>query len=79
MIFGGKKDKMSKLTPLKKSLIIASLTIFTNFTAYFSFRWLGFGEVTFLETLAFTTYISIYEFIVIFIASYILFKVTEGK
>ena len=70
---------MLRLTPLKKSLIISSLTIFTNFTAYFSFRWLGFGEVTIPETLIFTLYISIYEFIVIFIASFILFKVSEGR
>ena len=65
---------MKKLTSVKKSFILSSIVVIINFLAYGSFRLFGFGGVTIFETLAFTAYISVLDFIVIFVVSLILFK-----
>ena len=70
---------MPKLKSTTKSLILSSIVVVINFLAYFSFRLVGFGKVSLLETLAFTGYISVLDFVAVFIASLIFFKATENQ
>ncbi len=63
-----------KLKPSQKSLILSFAVVIINFIAYFTFRLFGFQELNIFETLAFTVYISIIDFTVIYFVSLMLFK-----
>lgn len=67
-----------KLKPLTKSLILSTLVVIINFVAYLTFRLFGFQEFNIFETLLFTGYISILDFTLIFITSFIFFKFVEN-
>jgi len=68
---------MRKLKPSIKSLILSILVVLINFGAYLSFRLFGFQEFNIGETLLFTAYISVIDFIVIYLVSYALFKLLD--
>lgn len=67
-----------KLKPSVKSLILSILVVVINFAAYLSFRLFGFQEFNIFETLIFTGYISILDFTLVFIVSFIFFKFIEN-
>ena len=57
-----------------KSLILGLATVLINFGTHYSFEFLFFDRVDVNLSLVFTTYVSIIEFILVFIISLILFK-----
>ena len=69
---------MVKLKPSIKSLILSTLVVIINFAAYLTFRLFGFQEFNIFETLLFTGYVSILDFTLVFIASFIFFKFVEN-
>jgi len=62
-----------------KSLILATLVVFINWFAYFTFRLITYGGVTLKESIGFTIYISILDFTLVFLFSYLFFKITKKK
>ena len=62
------------ISATKKSLILSTLVVFINFIAYFTFKLFWFKETLLLESLGFTIYVSILDFIAVFLVSLAFFK-----
>lgn len=63
-----------KKKPLIKSFVLSVLVVLINFIAYFTYRLIGFGDVTLIESLGYTFYVSIMDFTSVFIVSYLFFR-----
>lgn len=61
---------MKKIT---KSLVLSIIVFIVNFIAYLTFRLFFFKTLSISESLGYTIWVSILDFIIIFIVSYYLF------
>ena len=58
-----------------KSFILATAVVIINFLAYITFRFQFFGELNIGESLVFTVWISVIDFVLVFGISWLLFNI----
>lgn len=62
------------LKPTTKSLILSTSTVFINFLTYYLFQLIFIERATINLSIGFTAFVSVIEFILVFIISLLLFK-----
>ncbi len=65
---------MAKLKPSIKSLILAGLVVVINFLSYLTFRFIFFDGVGFFESIGYTLWVSVWDFLIVYTVSFIIFR-----